>query len=113
MYTEKERAKLLIQAATVISTYPEIEGIVQVGSGVEKFPDEYSDIDLILSTFLPEQVPMLRVRLDKLFNDALYIRQKELPQGMFLYVFCATALSLMSCFFLPRRCRCVRRSGKF
>lgn len=92
MYTEKERAKLLIQAATVISTYPEIEGIVQVGSGVEKFPDEYSDIDLILSTFLPEQVPMLRVRLDKLFNDALYIRQKELPQGMFLYVFLRNGL---------------------
>ena len=47
MYTEKERAKLLIQAATVVSTYPEVEGIVQVGSGVEGFLDEYSDIDLI------------------------------------------------------------------
>ena len=31
MYTEKERAKLLIQAATAVSTYPEVEGIVQVG----------------------------------------------------------------------------------
>lgn len=35
---------------------------------------------------------MLRVRLDKLFNDALYIRQKELPQGMFLYVFLRNGL---------------------
>ena len=37
MYTEKERAKLLIQAATAVSTYPEVEGIVQVGSGVDGF----------------------------------------------------------------------------
>lgn len=57
MYTEKERAKLLIQAATVVSTYPEVEGIVQVGSGVEGFLDEYSDIDLIFSTFTSQQVP--------------------------------------------------------
>ena len=27
MYTEKERAKLLIQAATAVSTYPEVEGM--------------------------------------------------------------------------------------
>ena len=39
MYTEKERAKLLIQAATAVSTYPEVEGIVQVGSGVDGFGD--------------------------------------------------------------------------
>ena len=49
MYTEKERAKLLIQAATVVSTYPEVEGIVQVGSGVEGFLDEYSDCLLYTS----------------------------------------------------------------
>lgn len=92
MYTEKERAKLLIQAATVVSTYPEIEGIVQVGSGVERFPDGYSDIDLILSTFLPDQIAQVRKRLDKLFNDALYIREKELPGGLFLYVFLKNGL---------------------
>ena len=92
MYTEKERAKLLIQAATVVSTYPEIEGIVQVGSGVERFPDGYSDIDLILSTFLPDQIAQVRKKLDKLFADALYIREKELPGGLFLYVFLKNGL---------------------
>lgn len=78
MYTEKERAKLLIQAATVVSTYPEIEGIVQVGSGVEGFPDEYSDIDLIFSVFSENQIQPVRKRLDKLFTDALYIRENPL-----------------------------------
>lgn len=92
MYSEKERAKLLIQAATVVSTYPEIEGIVQVGSGVERFPDAYSDIDLILATFQEEQVPQVRKRLDKLFTDALYLREKPLPGGMFLYVFLKNGL---------------------
>ena len=92
MYTEKERAKLLIQAATVVSTYPEVEGIVQVGSGVEGFLDEYSDIDLIFSTFTSQQVPILRARMDKLFSDALYIRQVDLEQGLFLYVFLKNGL---------------------
>ena len=92
MYTEKERAKLLIQAATVVSTYPEVEGIVQVGSGVEGFLDEYSDIDLIFSTFTSQQVPVLRARMDKLFSDALYIRQVDLEQGLFLYVFLKNGL---------------------
>ena len=92
MYTEKERAKLLIQAATVVSTYPEVEGIVQVGSGVEGFLDEYSDIDLIFSTFTSQQVPVLRARMDKLFSDALYIRQVGLEQGLFLYVFLKNGL---------------------
>ncbi len=92
MYTEKERAKLLIQAATVVSTYPEIEGIVQVGSGIERFPDEYSDIDLIFSTFLPDQISQVRKRLNKLFTDALYIREKEIEGGMFLYIFLKNGL---------------------
>lgn len=62
MYTEKERAKLLIQAATAVSTYPEVEGIVQVGSGVDGFGDQYSDIDLIFSTFSADQLASLRTR---------------------------------------------------
>ena len=76
----------------MVSTYPEVEGIVQVGSGVEGFLDEYSDIDLIFSTFTSQQVPVLRARMDKLFSDALYIRQVGLEQGLFLYVFLKNGL---------------------
>lgn len=82
MYTEKERAKLLIQAATVVSTYPEVEGIVQVGSGVEGFLDEYSDIDLIFRPSPRSRCPVLRARMDKLFSDALYIRQVDPGAGI-------------------------------
>ena len=87
MYTEKERAKLLIQAATAVSTYPEVEGIVQVGSGVDGFGDQYSDIDLIFSTFSADQLASLRTRVERMFSDAVYIRPKPLPAGVFLYVF--------------------------
>lgn len=82
----------MIQAATVVSTYPEIEGIVQVGSGVEGFPDEYSDIDLIFSVFSESQIQPVRKRLDKLFTDALYIRENPLDGGMFLYIFLKNGL---------------------
>lgn len=92
MYSEKERAKLLIQAVTVVSTYPEIEGIVQVGSGVEKFPDSYSDIDLIFAVFFKEQIPKVRERLDKLFSDAVYVRENPLENGTFLRVFLKNGL---------------------
>lgn len=61
-----------------------MEGIVQVGSGVEGFLDEYSDIDLIFSTFTSQQVPVLRARMDKLFSDALYIRQVDLERDCFV-----------------------------
>lgn len=35
---------------------------------------------------------MLRARMDKLFSDALYIRQVGLEQGLFLYVFLKNGL---------------------
>lgn len=92
MYTEKERAKLLIQAATAASTYPEVEGIVQVGSGVDGFGDAYSDIDLIFSTFSAGQLAQLRTRVERMFADAVYIRQKLLPDGVFLYIFLKNGL---------------------
>ena len=72
MYTEKERAKLLIQAATAVSTYPEVEGIVQVGSGVDGFGDQYSDIDLIFSTFSADQLASLRTRVEDVFRRGLH-----------------------------------------
>ena len=49
-------------------------------------------IDLIFSTFTSQQVPVLRARMDKLFSDALYIRQVGLEQGLFLYVFLKNGL---------------------
>ena len=44
------------------------------------------------STFTSQQVPVLRARMDKLFSDALYIRQVDLEQGLFLYVFLKNGL---------------------
>lgn len=113
MYTEKERAKLLIQAATAASTYPEVEGIVQVGSGVDGFGDAYSDIDLIFSTFSAGQLAQLRTRVERMFADAVYIRQKLLPDGVFLYIFLKTGWNLTSCCCPLRRCRCAPPSGRF
>lgn len=113
MYTEKERAKLLIQAATAVSTYPEVEGIVQVGSGVDGFGDQYSDIDLIFSTFSADQLASLRNRVERMFSDAVYIRPKPLPAGVFLYVFLKTGWNLTSCCCPPGRCRCAPPTGRF
>ncbi len=109
MYTEKERAKLLIQAATAFSTYPEVEGIVQVGSGVEGFGDVYSDIDLLVSTFLAPQVQKLRERVERLFSDAVYIRPKPLEQGIFLYIFLKNGLEF-DLVLLPTKALQVRSS---
>lgn len=99
MYTEKERAKLLIQAATVVSTYPEVEGIVQVGSGVEGFLDEYSDIDLIFSTFTSQQVPVLRARMDKLFSDALRGKYEK-KNAMAGHSSCSRYDRIFSCWYI-------------
>ena len=109
MYTEKERAKLLIQAATAVSTYPEVEGIVQVGSGVDGFGDQYSDIDLIFSTFSADQLASLRTRVERMFSDAVYIRPKPLPAGVFLYVFLKNGLEF-DIVLLPTRALQVRSS---
>lgn len=109
MYTEKERAKLLIQAATAVSTYPEVEGIVQVGSGVDGFGDQYSDIDLIFSTFSADQLASLRNRVERMFSDAVYIRPKPLPTGVFLYVFLKNGLEF-DIVLLPTRALQVRSS---
>ena len=56
------------------------------------FGDQYSDIDLIFSTFSADQLASLRTRVERMFADAVYIRPKPLPAGVFLYVFLKNGL---------------------
>ena len=93
MYTEKERAKLLIQAATAVSTYPEVEGIVQVGSGVDGFggPIFRHRPDLFHLFRRPACLPAHPGGED-VCRCGLHPVQSRLPAGVFLYVFLKNGL---------------------
>ena len=70
---------------------------------------QYSDIDLIFSTFSADQLASLRNRVERMFSDAVYIRPKPLPAGVFLYVFLKNGLEF-DIVLLPTRALQVRSS---
>lgn len=49
MYSSEEREKYFAQTIDHLQSLHFVEGIVQLGSGVTGYRDEYSDIDLIFS----------------------------------------------------------------
>lgn len=58
MYNPKERNRYLNHAIKEIQSSQHVEGIVQIGSGVNGFSDEFSDVDFIQSSIFSLDVAL-------------------------------------------------------
>ena len=50
MYSESERESYFQEVTSQIKAIPDVEGIIQLGSGTVGYTDAYSDIDLMIAT---------------------------------------------------------------
>jgi hypothetical protein len=48
MYSTNERKVIFDELVRFLITIPEIEGVIQLGSSINGFKDEYSDLDFML-----------------------------------------------------------------
>lgn len=88
MYSPEERSIYFDNAIREFSSYDLVEGIVQLGSGVIGYNDEYSDIDLMVGTSKIEDAVITRdfVR-ETLSNFKIsYIKEKQFSEVIFLVI---------------------------
>jgi hypothetical protein len=88
MYTPKEREHYFTRAINRLSSSEFIEGIVQIGSGVKGYRDEYSDIDLMLAAYTLEEVERAKKYVHQCLRDlqAVYIKEIKLREHIYLII---------------------------
>jgi hypothetical protein len=88
MYSVEERSTYFDHAIKAFESSDLVEGIVQLGSGVIGYKDEYSDIDLMVATSKIENAETVRDFIRdtfKKFNPA-YIKEKQFSKDIFLVI---------------------------
>jgi predicted nucleotidyltransferase len=65
-----------------------IEGIIQLGSGVEGYRDDYSDIDLMVATAGTESLEEAKAFVHRTINElgTLYIKEKPFSENIYLII---------------------------
>lgn len=88
MYSTGERSAYFEKAVREIGSSKLVEGIVQLGSGVIGYKDDYSDIDLMVATSKIEDAEMTRnfVRETLSDFDTSYIKEKQFRKDIFLVI---------------------------
>ncbi|WP_171050841.1 aminoglycoside 6-adenylyltransferase [Bacillus sp. BHET2] len=76
------------KAIESIKTSELIEGIVQLGSGVIGYKDEFSDIDLMISTSNEENVEKTKEFVHECFSSfhSVYIKDLQLRENIYLVI---------------------------
>lgn len=88
MYSFEERSTYFDNAIKAFESSDLVEGIVQLGSGVVGYKDEYSDIDLMVATSKIENAEITKNYIRdtlKRFNPA-YIKEKQFSKDIFLVI---------------------------
>ncbi|MCA1031214.1 aminoglycoside 6-adenylyltransferase [Bacillus timonensis] len=88
MYSTEERNVYFNKVIQEIESSQFVEGIVQIGSGVIGYKDEFSDIDLMVATSQIEQAEKTRDVLREIFSSfhPSYIKEKQFSKDIFLVI---------------------------
>lgn len=78
MYSYEERNEYFVKTVEKLKVSNLVEGIIQLGSGVEGYKDEYSDIDLMITTSQIEDAEATKNLVYQSFSNftPLYIKEK-------------------------------------
>jgi predicted nucleotidyltransferase len=88
MYSSEERNAYFVNAIKELESSNLVEGIIQLGSGVTGYKDEYSDIDLMVATSRVEDGEITKNLVHQTlsnFNPA-YIKEKQFTNDIFLVI---------------------------
>lgn len=88
MYSYEERHEYFLKAIEKLKASNLVEGIIQLGSGVEGYQDEYSDIDLMIATSHIEDAETVKNFVQQTFADfnASYIKEKQFSKDIYLII---------------------------
>jgi predicted nucleotidyltransferase len=88
MYTSKEREQYFTSIINRLSESEFIEGIVQLGSGVNGYKDEYSDIDLMVAASALREVEEAKAYIHQCFLklQSVYIKEIKLSEHIYLII---------------------------
>lgn len=88
MYTVEERSSYFDKVIQEFELSDLVEGIVQLGSGVIGYKDEYSDIDLMIATSRSEKAQTTRdfIRETLKSFDSTYIKEKQFSRDILLVI---------------------------
>lgn len=88
MFYSEERADYFKKIIEKLKSCNLVEGVVQLGSGVNGYNDEFSDIDLMVSTYKTENVEAAKqavlIVLEE-FNP-VYIKEKQFNKNIYLFI---------------------------
>ena len=88
MYSSEERNAYFIDAIKELESSNLVEGIIQLGSGVIGYKDEYSDIDLMVATSRVEDAEITKKLVHRTLSNfnPIYIKEKQFSKDIFLVI---------------------------
>lgn len=88
MYSAEERKAYFDQTIKRLEAAELVEGVVQIGSGVNGFKDEYSDIDLMVATSEIEDAEAAKKAVHQILSSfkPAYIKEKKFSKDIFLLI---------------------------
>jgi predicted nucleotidyltransferase len=88
MYSYEERNEYFVKTIEKLKAFNLVEGIIQLGSGVDGYKDEYSDIDLMIATPQIEDADTTKKLVLQTFSNfnPLYIKEKQFSKNIFLII---------------------------
>ena len=88
MYSSEERNTYFVNALKELESSNLVEGIIQLGSGVIGYKDEYSDIDLMVATSKVEDAEITKNLVHRTLSNfnPIYIKEKQFSKDIFLVI---------------------------
>lgn len=88
MYSSEERNEFFVKVVERLTSSNLVEGVVQLGSGVIGYKDEYSDIDLMVSTSIVEDVGSTKSFVHRTLRELnpIYIKEKQFSKDIYLLI---------------------------
>ncbi|MFS0821842.1 aminoglycoside 6-adenylyltransferase [Bacillus sp. 1P02SD] len=88
MYSPEERKSYFDMMIAKMQTSDLVEGIVQIGSGVTGYSDEYSDVDLMVTTSRTKDAESTKDIVRAFFSEIhpIYIKEKQFTKDIFLLI---------------------------
>ncbi|WP_409250798.1 aminoglycoside 6-adenylyltransferase [Bacillus sp. SCS-153A] len=88
MFSVEERTAYLGETIRKLEASRLVEGVIQIGSGVNGFNDEFSDIDLMVATSEVENAEAAKEAVQQIFDsfNPAYIKEKKFSKDIFLLI---------------------------
>ena len=88
MYSSEERNDYFSKTIERLESSNLVEGVVQLGSGVIGYKDEYSDIDLMVATSKVEDVERTKWLVHRILSgfNPIYIKEKQFSRDIYLLI---------------------------